>query len=79
MRDNRKVKIELLSQWKLEAEFRNFVTHRGFSSIEYLIKPYINAWIGGEPGLWRFSAISNFLQFPANSWHLFPTDPSGTS
>ena len=26
MRDNQpKVKIELLSQWKLEAEFRNFV------------------------------------------------------
>ena len=23
MRDNRKLKIELLSQWKLEAEFRN--------------------------------------------------------
>ena len=25
MRDNEQLKIELLSQWKLEAEFRNFV------------------------------------------------------
>ena len=32
--NERTVKIELLSRWKLEAEFRNFVTD-GFSDIRY--------------------------------------------
>ena len=39
MRDKqRTVKIELLSQWKLEAEFRNFFV-LDFIEIEHLVAP----------------------------------------
>ena len=57
MRDNnqRTVKIELLSQWKLEAEFRNFFSPF-FPSL-------VHTSVGSCPVFSTFSHLSSFTSF----------------